>query len=810
MDTINNMLSDDSLQTPSSPPPPLSKASSSSPSFQLVPICTGRQKRRQRHVSNTTDSSSSRTVIRRTTSWRWVIVFGSFCIHFVADGLLFSFGMLMHLIKDDLNLELHTVGIIASLFASLPLLLAPLCSAMVNKVGCRIMTMLGGLLCSIGLFVAAYFGNFIGALMGIGITCGIGLSCVYVPAVVIVAHYFDENRAIATAVAVGGTGIGNAVVAQLIHVLNDYYGDWKETILFLSGVLFTIVLFGTLFRPAEFEFQRKNKNYHHTLNDKRLPPSCMTSIEKLQRFVHEMDKQRALRQANQNVSISLSNNERLSTVVNDDNDSISIANESDLFDSYSADDITDIQYDNSLKIDIITFREKIFNDMTFINERWKKITKKQGETGTNSKLFRIPNFRYLISNKSKDRNNTLTIPNQNTNTLTDKTNPLSHRSHQHGQDQQILVGNEQKQNGVLSQTPSEEIPNKKETIIKPECIDLIPTSNKENGLSRHPSIRFRSLAPNKQTQHLLQVYYQPINQKDIFYPGNVPRKLPNKPPTLSATSCPDLIQPYFYEESATSITSSSSESEDENGSIHHHRYHRLLFYRKGLTFLHTLRRMLGLQLFRDYRYVLIFISQFLFYLCYDLIYLFPVDYGETVIGYSKKQMTMLVTILGIGQFFGQLFFGFLANYSFIDELILYNIGAILCSIASCLIPFVAYSYTALIMIILLFGLSVSANYALTSIILANMWGLELLTSAYGLILLGQGLSSLFGPVLGGWIAEHYGYKASLILAGVFMGLSGGVTIILYILQCLYKREKHTKNKTTVKKNTTIVTSDNLG
>jgi len=126
-----------------------------------------------------------------------------------------------------------------------------------------------------------------------------------------------------------------------------------------------------------------------------------------------------------------------------------------------------------------------------------------------------------------------------------------------------------------------------------------------------------------------------------------------------------------------------------------------------------------------------------------------VDYGESVIGYSKSQMTFLVTILGVGQFFGQLFFGFVANYSVIDELILYNIGAILCSIASCLIPFVAYSYPALVVTILSFGLSISANYALTSIILANMCGLELLTSAYGLILLGQGLSSLFGPVLGG-------------------------------------------------------------
>lgn len=162
------MLSDHPLQTSASPP--LSRGSSTQ-SFQLVSACAGRKKR-QRHESNTTDSSSSRTVIRRTTPWRWVVVFGSFGVHFVADGLLFSFGMLMHRIKDDLNLELHTVGIIVSLLASLPLLLAPLCSAMVNKVGCRFMTMLGGVLCTIGLFVAAYFGNFIGALVGIGITCG--------------------------------------------------------------------------------------------------------------------------------------------------------------------------------------------------------------------------------------------------------------------------------------------------------------------------------------------------------------------------------------------------------------------------------------------------------------------------------------------------------------------------------------------------------------------------------------------------------------------------------------------------------------
>jgi hypothetical protein len=115
--------------------------------------------------------------------------------------------------------------------------------------------------------------------------------------------------------------------------------------------------------------------------------------------------------------------------------------------------------------------------------------------------------------------------------------------------------------------------------------------------------RFFSLPPEQQEKQLLEIYYQPISQKDIFYRGNVPLKFSN----LSRTSCPTLIQiqNYVYEESTTSVSD------------------KLLFYRKGLSFLHTLRRMLGLELFRDYRYIIFFISQFLFYLFYDLIYLFP-------------------------------------------------------------------------------------------------------------------------------------------------------------------------------------------
>ncbi|CAF3951872.1 unnamed protein product [Rotaria magnacalcarata] len=594
----------------------------------------------------------------------------------------------MHMIKDDLNIPLHKVGIIASLFISLPLLLAPLSSALVNKLGCRLVTMLGGFLCSVGLVLASSMGNFFGALVGIGIFCGVGLSFVYVPAVVIVAHYFDENRAIATAIAVGGTGLGNAIVAQVIHALNDYYDDWRETTLFLSGVLFTIVGFGALFRPVEFSLRRKSKSFHHAMPDTLRIPTFMTSTERLQSFIQKMDKQRASNQANQIVDISKSNNE---------------TNKLGLFDSYSADDITEL-------------RDGLIDNVD--------------EQIRHEEMSKIKNF---YTRRSQTENN-----------------------------------------------PS---------VAKIGSIECFSTH----------------FLPVEQDTVLLEVYNQPLSQKDIFYRGNVPSKLGHS----SRKSCPNLLQYYVYEESLATISDDDDDDDDAVDSIHSHHKH-MLFYHKGLSFLHTLRRMLGLQLFSDYRYLIFFISQFLFYLFYDLVYLFPIDYGESVIGYSKKQMTMLVTVLGFGQFFGQIMFGLLANYSRINELILYDVGAALCGLASLLIPFVVYSYPALIMIILLFGLSISANYALTSVILANMCGLELLTSAYGLILLGQGVSSLSGPIVGGLIAEKYGYKSSLILAGICMGLSGMVTLVIPLIQRLRNNQEDKNNEKTIKTSATRSRSDHFG
>jgi hypothetical protein len=49
----------------------------------------------------------------------------------------------------------------------------------------------------------------------------------------------------------------------------------------------------------------------------------------------------------------------------------------------------------------------------------------------------------------------------------------------------------------------------------------------------------------------------------------------------------------------------------------------------------------------------------------------------------------------------------------------------------------------------------------------------------------------------------------LIIAGIFMGLSGCVTIALYIIQYLNERKKDENHGKTIKINTKILTSDSL-
>lgn len=73
----------------------------------------------------------------------------------------------------------------------------------------------------------------------------------YLPAIVMVGYYFDKRRALATGMAVCGSGIGSFILAPLSEALLSRY-SWKGAMWILSGLSLNGIVFAALFRPLEY------------------------------------------------------------------------------------------------------------------------------------------------------------------------------------------------------------------------------------------------------------------------------------------------------------------------------------------------------------------------------------------------------------------------------------------------------------------------------------------------------------------------------------------------------------------------------
>jgi len=70
-----------------------------------------------------------------------------------------------------------------------------------------------------------------------------------VPSVVIVGVRFERRRALATGVAVCGTGVGTVALAPLVEHLLRLYG-WRGTLLIEAGLLLNCCVCAGLYRPT--------------------------------------------------------------------------------------------------------------------------------------------------------------------------------------------------------------------------------------------------------------------------------------------------------------------------------------------------------------------------------------------------------------------------------------------------------------------------------------------------------------------------------------------------------------------------------
>jgi len=149
--------------------------------------------------SSSSSSSSSERPLPHSPDggWGWIVVAASFIAHAIIDGYAHSVGILFDYLLDEFHESKGTTAWVASLFVSMPSICGPIASILTNQFGCRRITIAGGIISAVGCILGA-FSNSIGVLcLTFGVIAGFGLSLVYVPAILVVAFYFEKRRAFA-------------------------------------------------------------------------------------------------------------------------------------------------------------------------------------------------------------------------------------------------------------------------------------------------------------------------------------------------------------------------------------------------------------------------------------------------------------------------------------------------------------------------------------------------------------------------------------------------------------------------------------
>ncbi|KAF6768405.1 hypothetical protein AHF37_08325 [Paragonimus kellicotti] len=202
-----------------------------------------------------------------TDRWRWLIVLGSFLCIFIVEGLCFSYGLYLYemiaenqFAPSNLTLDHHGRAIpnaprsLAAL--SLPgallygtcVLIGPLAGALVNRFSYRSVAIVGALIATMCMFLSGLLiYDLIWFSLLYGLMGGIGCGLVYLPAITVIGHWFEQHRAFVVGFVMCGGGCGAGFLAVLIRSLFRAY-TWRGTIILTAG-LFAHTLVGlALFR----------------------------------------------------------------------------------------------------------------------------------------------------------------------------------------------------------------------------------------------------------------------------------------------------------------------------------------------------------------------------------------------------------------------------------------------------------------------------------------------------------------------------------------------------------------------------------
>ncbi|XP_049531142.1 monocarboxylate transporter 12 isoform X1 [Anopheles darlingi] len=627
--------------------------------------------------------------------WGWMVVLASFSIHIITDGLTYSFGIFYSEFLTYFNEGKGYTAWIASILVGVTLCSGPISSSLVNRYGCRAVTIAGALLASASLAVSMFATSVLMLFITIGVGTGLGLGLIYLPAIVSVTMYFERLRSLATGIAVCGSGLGTSIFAPLTETLIKRF-EWQGALLAIAGIVLICVIFGWMFRPLK----------PSTPADRRGRLESAVSATAIVTDPATVPLQQQQQQQQQQPQHST---ERSATGFK----TIQGTSETSGGGNLARSNSHGILAGNSPRID------QNGHSVSGHNLDKRTLADDEKHFGRSQPLLAVPGDDHQL------------------------------------QQQQGQQGQSDQQHGSVGTLKHAE----SGTMYRK---DALYTGSVHNIASRHPS------------QVNLATYekgsYGSV-QGDGCSNG---RLVPGRTVGSGRSSVVGgrAASPTNQEERCLGCIPCSRETCD------------------------TFREMMNFSILKDPVFIVFTVSNFLTSVGFNVPYVYLTEQALAT-GIDTKQASYLLGIIGIANTLGRIVLGYLSDKTWVNRLAVYNISLSVCGVATAL-SVLCYNFETLAVYSGIFGFTIGAYVGLTSVILVDLLGLEKLTNAFGLLLLFQGIASLIGPPIAGWLYDYtLSYGPGFVMAGTAIGVSGLMLFGIPALQRYLVRRRTLTDQATI-------------
>ncbi|XP_071176744.1 monocarboxylate transporter 14-like [Mytilus edulis] len=198
----------------------------------------------------------------------------------------------------------------------------------------------------------------------------------------------------------------------------------------------------------------------------------------------------------------------------------------------------------------------------------------------------------------------------------------------------------------------------------------------------------------------------------------------------------------------------------------------------------SISHMLDLSLLKDKTFILYASASFLNMLGFFIPFFFLQDLIESLnLMDHKDPVPIVFSVIGLSNAIGRVLAGWIADRPWANVVFLNNASLVLAGVMTIIWPFCT-SVTHLSLVAVGFGSCTAAFLALRSIVVVELFGLHRLTSTFGLLILFQGVASVIGSPLAGWIIDSTGsVNAVYYMAGACLATAG-------VLGCPLRRKNN--------------------